>query len=158
MPDDSNIQTSAEYILASLSGFWTKPEGDEGITALYTFCVDADVFRGFWLICDFGRELSADLRLRERGKLGKVLGGEGVQTENDVFNKQFRIESEGEAFCILTPHMMEYMLEMDRKARGETHIRFDRSGKIHIAIRREHDAFEVGKKNQNATLLRRQFV
>ncbi len=121
---------------------------------------DAEVFSGFWLICDFGKKLSADIRLWERGSIGKLMGGKGIQTENEKFNKQFHVESESEqeAFYILTPHMMEYILQMDQKARGETHIRFDRRGKMQIAIRKNRDAFEIGKKVRDATLLRKQFV
>ncbi len=121
---------------------------------------DVDVFRGFWLTCDFGKELSAALRLWERDKLKKLTGGPGIQTENDTFNKHFQIVSdvEVEAFYILTPHMMEYILAMDKKARGQTHMRFDRDGKVQIAINTGRDGFEVGKKVKNATLLRKQFV
>ncbi len=129
---------------------------EEGRTEEY----DAPVFDGFWLICDFAKELAADIRLWERGALGKLVGGSGIQTENEQFNKHFCImsSSEVEAFYILTPHMMEYILEMDRKAGGETHIRFERGGRVHIAIRRKHDSFEMGKYVRDATLLRRQFV
>ncbi len=49
-------------------------------------------------------------------------------------------------------------MEMDRKAKGQTHIRFERGGRVQIAIRRDHDAFEVGKRVKDATLLRRPFV
>ncbi len=121
---------------------------------------DVEVFRGFWLTCDFGKELSAELRLWERDTLKKLTGGEGIQTENDKFNKHFQIVSdvEVEAFYILTPHMMEYILEMDKKAKGQTHMRFDRDGKVQIAINTGRDGFEVGKKVKNATLLRKQFV
>ncbi len=121
---------------------------------------DVEVFHGFWLTCDFVKELSAALRLWERDRLKKLTGGEGIQTENDRFNKHFQIESEVEveAFYILTPHMMEYILEMDKKAKGQTHMRFDRDGKVQIAINTGRDGFEVGKRVKNATLLRKQFV
>ncbi len=118
------------------------------------------VFRGLWLICDFGKELSASMRLWERDKLGKLVGGKGIATENERFNKNFHIESdvEVEAFYILTPHMMEYILEMDKKADGQTHMRFDRGGKVQIAIGTNRDSFEVSKNVKDATLLRKQFV
>ncbi len=121
---------------------------------------DLEVFRGLWLICDFQKELSASLRLWERGKLGKLVGGKGIKTENEAFNKYFHIESdiEQEAFYILTPHMMEYILEMDRKANGETHMRFDRGGKVQIAIKTDRDAFEVGRGRKDAAKLRQKFV
>ncbi len=120
---------------------------------------DVTVFKGLWMICDFGKELVADIRLWERGNLGKLTGGSGIQTENESFHKRFHIESEDEveAFYILTPHMMEYILEMDRKAKGKTHIRFERGGRVQIAIGRGKDSFEP-KQVKDATLLRKQFV
>ncbi len=121
---------------------------------------DETIFQGLWMICDFGKELSADLWLWERKNRDKILGGKGIRTENDQFNRQFQVESEipEEAFYILTPHMMEYILEMDRKARGETHMRFERSGQVQIAIRKEEDSFEAGGISKNATQLRKKFI
>ncbi len=121
---------------------------------------ETNVFQGLWLVCDFGKALSADMRLWERGKLGKMLAVGGIKTENDQFNKHFYIQSEieHEAFYILTPHMMEYILEMDKKAGGETHMCFDRNGKVQIAIHSGRDAFEVGKGEVDAVKLREKFV
>ncbi len=118
------------------------------------------VFKGLWLVCDFGKELSADLTLSERGKFGKLFGGDGIKTENEKFNKHFYIgsEIEHEAFYILTPHMMEYILEMDKKADGVTHICFSRNGKVQIAIDSGRDSFEVRKGETDATCLRRKFI
>ncbi len=120
---------------------------------------DEDVFRGFWLICDFAKELAADIRLWERDRLDKLLGGEGIVTDNEDFNKAFHVESEiaEEAFYILTPHMMEYILEMNKKTGGRTHMRFERGGRVTIAVSTGRNAFEAGK-TQNATLLRKQFI
>lgn len=118
-------------------------------------------FVGLWLVCDFGKELSADLRLSERGKFGKIFGGRGVKTENDAFNKRFCITTdvEVEAFYILTPHMMEYILSMDDRGDGDTYISFLRSGKVHIAINSGRDSFEIGKtKVSDPSALRQKFV
>ncbi len=129
---------------------------DNGHTEEY----DSTVFQGFWLICDFSKELAASLAVWERDKMDRVLGRESISTENETFNKKFIVQSEipEEAFYILTPHMMEYILEMDKKANGQTHLRFDRNGKVQIAISTGRDGFEIGKKTKNATLLRKQFV
>ncbi len=134
----------------------THSQDDDGRTVTN----DEVIFQGLWLICDFGKELSADLRLWERKNRDKILGGKGIRTENEQFNRQFQVEAEieEEAFYILTPHMMEYILEMDRKARGETHMRFERGGKVHIAIRKEEDSFEATGLSKNATQLRKKFI
>ncbi len=121
---------------------------------------DALVFQGFWLICDLGVPLSADVCLWERGALGKLVGGKGLQTENEAFHKRFYVESadEREARRILTPARMEHILEMDRKCKGQTHVRFSQDGKVHLAIEGEANFFEVGKGAKDASLLRAQFV
>lgn len=117
------------------------------------------VFEGPWMICDFGKELSADLLLVERAGLGKKFAKGGIKTESEEFNKNFRIESDSEhdAFYILTPHMMEYILEMDRKGQGRTHMRFMRGGKVHIAINSGKNSFELSGSNVDIAFLKSKF-
>ncbi len=120
---------------------------------------DSPVFDGFWMIFDLGREFPADLRLWERGSLGKLVGGKGIKTQNEQFNKHFHVESdnEAEALAFLSPRMTEAILETDRQAGGKTHIRFERSGRVQIAIERDREAFALGKGSKDATLYRKQF-
>lgn len=119
-----------------------------------------NVFVGLWMICDFKKALSADLRLRERSKLGQKLAFGGINTDNEGFNKQFHIQSNSphDVFYILTPHMMEYIQQMDVKANGDLYMRFLREGKLHIAVNSGRNLFEIKNLNTNATALRRQFV
>lgn len=101
------------------------------------------VFKGQWMVCDFGKELAADLLLREKGLLD--LSRSTVETESEAFNKRFCIQSRDghSVFYILTPHMMEYILSMDDKGCGTTRMRFTREGKVHIAIHNNRDALQV---------------
>ena len=117
------------------------------------------VFEGPWMICDFGKELSADLLLVEREGLGKKFSKSGIKTESEEFNKNFRIESDNEhdAFYILTPHMMEYILQMDQKGAGRTHMRFMRGGKVHIAINSGKNSFELNGTNVDLAFLKSKF-
>lgn len=120
------------------------------------------VFCGLWMICDFGKELSADVKLMERrgiagfladkitkkSKLFENIGSEvsDVETENDTFNKKFVIRSDNahDAYYVLTPHMMEFIIRMDERANGDTYMRFARGGKVHIAVNSGRDAFQLG--------------
>jgi hypothetical protein len=105
------------------------------------------VFKGMWLICDFGRELTADLVLTE--KTSKYARRKSdVETENAEFNNKFTIETKSphDAFYILTPHMMEFIVQMDTRAAGDTFMNFSRDGKVHIAVNSNRDAFEVNWK------------
>lgn len=117
------------------------------------------VFEGPWMICDFGKELSADLLLVEREGFGKKFAKGGIKTESEEFNKNFRIESDNEhdAFYILTPHMMEYILQMDEKGGGRTRMRFMRGGKVHIAINSGRNSFELSGTNVDLAFLKSKF-
>lgn len=101
------------------------------------------VFKGQWMVCDFGKELAADLLLREKGMLD--FSRSTVETESEAFNKRFCIQSRDghSVFYILTPHMMEYILTMDDKGGGTTRMRFTREGKVHIAIHNNRDALQI---------------
>ncbi len=112
-------------------------------------------FEGLWLICDFHKKLSTELRISE----GSNFFNQGVKTDNEAFNKQFYIDTQNphEAFYILTPHMMEYIQAMDAQARGRTYMCFLREGKVHIAINSGRNAFEIKGLNEDAAVLRERF-
>lgn len=107
------------------------------------------VFKGQWMVCDFGKELAADLLLCEKGLIN--LTKSSVETESAAFNKKFLILSQDghSVFYILTPHMMEYILSMDAKGGGTTRMRFTREGKVHIAIHNNRDAMQIKSKDYN---------
>ncbi len=118
------------------------------------------VFQGLWMICDFGKTLSAEVKLSKRSKLDRLFRSKGIQTESEEFNKRFCIQSESpvEAFYILTPHMMEYILGMQSKGGGDVYMSFLREGRVHIAINSGRDSFEAEKGTVNAAALREKFV
>lgn len=153
---------------------WDKTEGSDHIKATYkglklemcdlelieveeTEDADGDtkteentVFRGLWLICDFGKTLSADLTLQEKvpttSRIAKALSKKSdVETDNVDFNNKFTILTDNahEAFYILTPHMMEFITRADERASGRSYMKFSREGKVHIAIDSGRNAFEV---------------
>lgn len=121
---------------------------------------DKKVFSGQWLACDFGKELSADLRLAESAKLNRRERANSITTDNEAFNRRFvvRSENEHEAFYILTPHMMEYILSMAQKSGGEVYMSFLRGGKLHVALASGRDLFELGKGTVDAAALRQKFA
>ncbi|MCD7854492.1 MAG: DUF3137 domain-containing protein [Clostridiales bacterium] len=126
---------------------------------------DVTVFKGMWVVCDFNKQLSADLLLREKRKgenvVGKVIKGKNtVETESEAFNKKYVIRTADPhtAFYVLTPHMMEYILSMDEKAGGQTHMRFCGS-KLHLAVNSGRDAFEIkGRDVKNIDKIKENFT
>lgn len=118
------------------------------------------VFKGQWLICDFGKELVADVRLATRTRMDRALKKATIATENEEFNRRFTVcsDNEQEAFYILTPHMMEYIIGMADKGGGDVYMSFLRNGRLHIAVRTGRDFFEMGKGSADAAQLRRKFI
>ena len=102
------------------------------------------VFQGPWIVCDFGKDLVCDLLLSERTALGKLATVGGIKTESEEFNKRFFIRclSEHDAFYLLTPHMMERILEMDDRTNGDSYLRFQANGKVILALNCHKNFFE----------------
>lgn len=118
-------------------------------------------FKGQWLICDFGKELSGEVRLSANDKkLRKQHKNDSVEMENETFNKRFLVTAQNaqEAYYILTPHMMEYILTMADKSGGDVYLSFLRDGKMHVAIKTGRDFFELGNSNANVEELRQKFL
>ena len=114
------------------------------------------VFKGIWLICDFGKELTADMTISE----GIHTKKNRIKTDNEKFNKKFGVYSLNphDVFYILTPHMMEYILQMDKRCGGDTYMNFSREGKLTIAINTGHETFEIDSFNMSAAQMREKFV
>ena len=117
------------------------------------------VFKGPWIICDFGKELSCDLLLSERTALGKLAVVGGIKTESEEFNKRFfiRCPREHDAFYLLTPHMMERILEMDAKVQGDSYLRFQVNGKVILALNCSKNFFEADCSAANVAELRAKY-
>ena len=80
--------------------------------------------------------------------------------ENERFNRQFFVNAQNpqEAYYILTPHMMEYILTMSEKSGGTVYMSFLCGGKLHIAVQTGRDFFELGGGKVNIESLRNKFL
>ena len=116
-------------------------------------------FKGQWLICDFGKELSGEVYISERSKKDRSPMKSDVTMENEAFAKRFCVKAEipQEAYYILTPHMMEYITRMSDRSGGTVYMSFLRNGKMHVAVKTGRDFFELGKSNADVEALRRKF-
>ena len=118
------------------------------------------VFKGQWLTCDFGKELAGQVYVSERSKKDRRSMKSNVTMDNEQFSKRFcvRADDPQEAYYILTPHMMEYILTMANKSGGDVYLSFLRDGKMHVAIKTGRDFFELGKSKANTDNLRQKFL
>lgn len=120
----------------------------------------ATFFKGQWLICDFGKELSGEVYISERSKKDRTIMKSDVTMENEAFAKRFCVKAEipQEAYYILTPHMMEYIIKMANRSGGTVYMSFLRNGKMHVAVKTGRDFFELGKNEANVEGLRQKFL
>ena len=118
------------------------------------------VFQGQWLVCDFGKTLSGEVHLSENTKaLRKQHKSDCIKMENPAFNDRILVTAENaqEAYYVLTPHMMEYILAAAGKSGGEVYMSFLRGGRLHIAVKTGRDFFELGKSRADVASLRQKF-
>ena len=118
------------------------------------------VFKGQWLTCDFGKELAGQVYISEWTKKDHRMMKSNVTMDNEQFSKRFcvRADNPQEAYYILTPHMMEYILTMADKGGGTVYLSFLRDGKMHVAVKTRRDFFELGKSNADVEELRQKFL
>lgn len=114
------------------------------------------IFKGMLFVSDFHKnfhgETMIDVDTMERylGKLGRRFqkwnpsrSGELVKLENPEFEKKFAVYSTDEQECryILTPSMMERLLEMTKRMNFRVAISF-RNNQVYIAVFNNMDLFE----------------
>ena len=134
----------------------TEESDEEGHTNTRQFTF----FKGQWLTCDFGKELAGQVYISEWTKKDPRSMKSNVTMDNGQFGKRFcvRADDPQEAYYILTPHMMEYILTMADKSGGTVYMSFLRDGKMHVAVKTGRDFFELGKSNADVEELRQKFL
>ena len=116
-------------------------------------------FKGQWVEVVLKKQLGSAVFLAER--IGEItVGGskklQEVKTENDAFNKKYRIlaEDPAMAFYVLTPHFMEYITAADSEADSVTYFSF-KGNRVSIAMGskdNKRDLFEFGKQKTPSSL------
>ena len=103
-----------------------------------------DIFRGFFFIADFQKDFQGQTVIYRNSWLKIGNGKQRVKLENPEFEKSFDTFSTDqiEARYILTPSLMEKLLELDRKFPGRITVSFLNSMVI-IAIPDSKNHFEA---------------
>ena len=112
------------------------------------------VFEGQWVIIELPKSLKCSITIRERGRFECAQLGRTVLTPNKEFNKRFCVESDNEfaALSILTPHFMDYLLNLEKLTVGKIYFSFRRN-LIHIAISNDRNFFEIQSFGNDLELL-----
>jgi hypothetical protein len=100
------------------------------------------IFMGQWLICELNHSFPDKLRLRKRSFFS-VGQKSDVETENTAFNDKYQILTSNPhaASTLLTPHFMEYILNMDARAGAQTSLSLT-GNQLHIAVHSKRDLFK----------------
>ncbi|MDE6452022.1 MAG: DUF3137 domain-containing protein [Odoribacter sp.] len=103
-----------------------------------------DIFRGFFFIADFNKNFQGQTVVFRNSWFKLNLNKQRVKLENPNFEKQFDVFStdQVEARYILTPNLMERLLELDSRFPGKITVSFKDSSVI-VAIPDKTDHFET---------------
>lgn len=108
------------------------------------------IFQGQWFIFDFNKSFKSDIQVCEktfRNAKRKNQKYESkfkkVELESLEFNRKFNVyaKEEIEAYYILTPNMMERILNVNEKIKGDLLFCFI-DNKLHIGLYNNRDLFE----------------
>ena len=82
-----------------------------------------------------------------------------VKIADDKFSERFCVRSDNpqEAYKILTPQLMERISAAADKCTGTVYLSFLRSGKMNIAMKNEHELFELQKGKIDVEALHKRF-
>lgn len=113
------------------------------------------IFKGVFFVADFNKNLKGktlvlpDTAEKILGKFGQNLQsmssrGELIKLEDPVFEKEFCVYSDDqiEARYILTPSLMQRMVEFKNKWKTKVYLSFYKS-KVYIAIKMDKNLFET---------------
>lgn len=102
------------------------------------------IFQGPFMKFTFNKNFKGKLQVRERGFVTWFSKYDKIKMESMEFNKKFSTYSTEDhtAFYILTPHLMEDLLQMERERRGDFYFSFI-DGEMFIALDNRRDNFEI---------------
>jgi len=147
-----NVYDSNDYIEADYNGVHFK-QADVSI-AQQTRNGKTTLFKGRWMIFDFNKEFKTNMQVVHKSFPNSAnpnniifnrpdLRYETVKVENENFNNAFVIRSQNElnTYYILTPHLMEKMLQVSSEIGRRMMFCFI-NNQLYVAIYTGTDSFE----------------
>lgn len=110
------------------------------------------IFRGRWMLFEFNKIFKANLQVSQKGfgnnKIGNFFSKnklQKVELESQEFNKRFSVYAVEpiDAFYVLTPKMMERIINLDEKNSGKILLCFVNNC-LHVGLYDNKDSFEHG--------------
>lgn len=120
------------------------------------------VFKGQWLVCDFGRPLPGEVRLSENARaLRRQHKGDCVETESAAFNAHFLVTAEDVRVAreVLTARAgWRTSSRRPTAAAARATWRSCAAGQLHVAVQTGRDFFELSKGAADVGQLRQKFL
>lgn len=115
--------------------------------------------KGQWLICDLDNAPACDVYVSEIERNDRRIMTSDVEIADNKFRERFCVRSDNpqEAYKILTPQMMERISAAADKCEGTVYLSFLRDGKMNIAMKNEHELFELQKGKLDMDTLHNRF-
>lgn len=159
---DGNKFYSNDHLTASYKGvgFMQADVHVQQVTSDGDSTTTTDIFKGRWLVLDFFKEFSGIHQVRKNHgffKNRKPLFSrklKRVEFEDAYFNEEFTCytDNEQEAFYLMTPRLMQHLLDYQEQYNCEIIIGF-LNNKLHVAINDNTNAFEFRRKEINQDTL-----
>lgn len=101
-------------------------------------------FLGRFFEFEFPKEFKSKIIVTESGLMTFFSSFKKLEMESVEFNKKFKTyaQNEHDAFYVLTPHLMESILELERSNPGTIALLFT-GNKLNITINNNRDTFEM---------------
>ena len=117
-------------------------------------------FRGQWMVFEFNKSFKKNIQIYDKffkyaNKGKNFFGGadkrEKISFENNLFNNKFKVyaNSQQEAFYIITPQIMESILNLHNNIKGALMLFFD-DNKRNIAINNGKNSLEPSYKKDTS--------
>ena len=121
----------------------------------HTTTTEVTVFDGLWFICDFAKQIRSRITVSPKPLLSF---SKGIQTESTAFNRKFYVESRNDhdAFYVLTPQMMEKMLQTQQEMNCEFYFVFEQDGVVQILVNKGN-SLEVSALSRSVSKIEEQF-
>lgn len=102
------------------------------------------IFQGPFMKFTFNKNFKGKLQVRERGFVTWFSKYDKIKMESMEFNKKFNTYSTEDhtAFYILTPHLMEELMLLEKQRRGDFYFSFI-DGEMYIALDNRKDNFNI---------------
>ena len=103
--------------------------------------------KGQWIICDMDNATACDVYVSEIERNDRSIMTSDVKIADDKFSERFCVRSDNpqEAYKILTPQMMACISAAADKFEGTVYLSFLNNGKMNVAMKNEHELFELQK-------------